>query len=142
MHLVGIYILEYYCKYFYIVDSSTKYFVARHHCVSVSPLNIFILLTATSTPSIKGKVLLFFPWQHCLRKRVKMYRCKTWFMLFIFRCCWLFDLSVLELGNQWLGNTYRLCGLCGHKGTSKFYICSCIIYIYIYIERERERERE
>lgn len=37
------------------------------------------------------------------------------------------------------GNTCRLCGLCGHKRPSEFYIFSDIIFIYILQERRHEK---
>jgi len=60
------------------------------------------------------------------RQNISLYN-----MVYVVYLSVLFNLSVLELGNQWFGNTYRLCGLCGHKTLSEFYICTFITYIYI-----------
>ena len=65
---------------FVIVNSRTKYFIARQQCtgnpcdISMTTMNIFILLTAAAAPTTtKRKRTVTFPWLQWLRHTVKLY---------------------------------------------------------------------
>jgi hypothetical protein len=56
--------------------SSTTEQKITHFCVYTTTLNTFVLMTATSAPTIlKRKRIVAFPRQHLLRERNTMYRC-------------------------------------------------------------------
>ena len=77
-------------KYFRIVDSCTKYFVAGRQCKG-SPLFCFTLLTATFGAKTGRKRIVTFPLRHWLRERSTMLR-------YTYVNCLVFNLFLIMQG--------------------------------------------